>query len=59
MQSIRSRVFDILLAVWTGVFGVGIPVLKLSYASDRTIRRATRLWARGVFLGLRLVVGLD
>lgn len=59
MQSIRSRVFDILLAVWTGVFGLGIPVLTLSYASDRTIRRATRLWARGVLLGLRLAVGLD
>jgi len=59
LQGIRSRVFDILLAIWTGLFGFAIPALTLFSASDRTIRKATRLWARGVLLGLRLVVGLD
>ncbi len=41
------------------MFGFGIPVLTLFSASESTIRKATRLWARGVLLGLRLVVGLD
>lgn len=59
MQSIRSRVFDVLLAIWTGVFVFGIPVLTLLDASESTIRKATRLWARGVLCALRLVVGLD
>ena len=56
---IRSRLFDVLLAVWTGLFGLAIPVLTLLRAGDHTIRMATRGWARGVLFGLKHVVGLD
>lgn len=58
-RSIRSRLFDLLLAFWTGLFGLAVPVLTLSRARDRTIRVATRYWARGVLFGLKHVVGLD
>jgi hypothetical protein len=56
---IRSRQFDVLLAVWTGLFGLAIPILTLLRARDLTIRMVTRSWARGVLFGLKHVVGLD
>jgi 1-acyl-sn-glycerol-3-phosphate acyltransferase len=58
-QSIRSRLFDLLLAVWTGLFGLAVPILTLLRARDHTIRVATRYWARGVLFGLKHVVCLD
>lgn len=57
-RSMRSRVFDLLLAAWTGLFGLGVPILTFSRASDHIIRRVTRLWAKGVLFGLKHVVGL-
>jgi 1-acyl-sn-glycerol-3-phosphate acyltransferase len=59
VQMIRSRLFDLLLAVWTGLFGLAIPILTLLRAGDHTIRMATRGWARGALFGLKHVVGLD
>jgi hypothetical protein len=56
---VRSRLFDVLLGVWTGLFGFAIPILMLLRARDHTIRIATRGWARGVLFGLKHVVGLD
>ena len=56
---IRSRLFDVLLAVWTGLFGLAIPILMLLRARDHTIRMATRGWAHGVLFGLKHVVGLN
>lgn len=58
-QGIRSRLFDFLLAVWSGLFGLAIPILTLLRARDYTIRKTTRCWARGVLFGLKHVVGLD
>mgnify|MGYP000262340161 CR=1 FL=1 len=58
-QNIRSRLFDLLLAVWTALFGLAVPALTLLRVHDRTIRAATRYWARGVLFGLKHVVGLD
>ncbi len=58
-QNVRSRLFDLLLALWTGLFGLAVPVLTLLRARDHTIRAATRYWARGVLFGLKHAVGLD
>jgi 1-acyl-sn-glycerol-3-phosphate acyltransferase len=57
MVTIRSKAFDILLGIWTGVFGLFIPVLML-VGTPRTMRRMSRNWARGVLFLLRHVVGL-
>ena len=59
MQRVRSISFDVLLAVWTGLFGLAVPVLVVGRASGRTVRKMTRWWARGVLLLLKHVVGLD
>ncbi|WP_349371199.1 lysophospholipid acyltransferase family protein [Salinarimonas sp.] len=53
----RSRAFDAYLALWTGLFGLAIPIFAL-VGSPRAIRAATRVWVRGAFFGLRAIVGL-
>jgi 1-acyl-sn-glycerol-3-phosphate acyltransferase len=57
MTNLRSRAFDLLLAVWTALFGAFIPVL--SRVDPRRVRAASRLWVTGAMGLLRAVVGLD
>ncbi|MGJ3262466.1 MAG: lysophospholipid acyltransferase family protein [Salinarimonas sp.] len=54
----RSRLFDAYLALWTGLFGLAIPVFWLAGSPRPAIRAATRVWVRGAFSGLRAIVGL-
>lgn len=54
----RSRLFDGYLALWTGLFGLAIPVFWLLGSPKPAIRAATRVWVRGAFVGLRAIVGL-
>ncbi|HEV7293138.1 MAG TPA: lysophospholipid acyltransferase family protein [Devosia sp.] len=55
---IRSAAFDVVLALWTGLFAVGIPWFSLTGAPERAIRSVTRLWAGGILAILRVMVGL-
>src|SRR5690606_9965260 len=50
--------FDVVLATWTCLFAVGIPWFAVVGGQEKTIRSATRLWARGILSSLRVVVGL-
>ncbi len=54
----RSKLFDLLFALWTSLFGLAVPVLWLCGSPKPAIRSATRLWVRGALFGLRHVVGL-
>jgi len=58
MQRIRSKLFDIFLALWTGLFIPALAVLWLCGSPEREVRLASRLWARGILLGLNWLVGL-
>jgi 1-acyl-sn-glycerol-3-phosphate acyltransferase len=58
VQRVRSILFDILLAIWTGMFVPVLAVLWLCGSPERGVRLASRLWARGVLAGLRWLVGL-
>jgi 1-acyl-sn-glycerol-3-phosphate acyltransferase len=58
IASARSRAFDGFLALWTGLFGLAIPIFWLAGSPRPAIRAATRVWVRGAFLGLRAIVGL-
>jgi 1-acyl-sn-glycerol-3-phosphate acyltransferase len=58
VQRIRSTLFDLLLAVWTGLFVPVLAVLWLCGSPERGVRLASRLWARGVLLSLKWLVGL-
>jgi 1-acyl-sn-glycerol-3-phosphate acyltransferase len=55
---IRSKLFDLLFALWTALFGLAVPVLWLCGSPKSAIRSATRLWVRGALFGLKHVVGL-
>lgn len=48
-----------MLAIWTSFFAAGILWYSAAGAPEKSIRAATRLWARGVLATLRVVVGLE
>src|SRR5690348_3354472 len=58
VQRVRSTLFDLSLAVWTGLFGPVLVILWLCGSPESGVRRASRLWAHGVLLGLEWLVGL-
>ena len=58
MQRLRSKLFDISLAVWTGLFTPALAILWLCRSPERGVRVMSRLWARGVLIGLNWLVGL-
>lgn len=58
MQRIRSILFDLLLAVWTGLFVPVLAILWLWGSPESGVRQASRSWARGVLVGLKWSVGL-
>jgi 1-acyl-sn-glycerol-3-phosphate acyltransferase len=59
VQRARSKLFDILLALWTGLFAPALAILWLCGSPERGVRLASRLWARGILVGLKWVVGLN
>ncbi|QRM28490.1 1-acyl-sn-glycerol-3-phosphate acyltransferase [Microvirga sp. VF16] len=58
MQRARSILFDILLTVWTGLFAPALAVLWLLGSPERGVRMTSRLWARGILVSLKWLVGL-
>ncbi|MBA9064987.1 1-acyl-sn-glycerol-3-phosphate acyltransferase [Methylobacterium fujisawaense] len=58
MAHARSLLFAAYWAAWTTLFLAPLAVFLLSGSPERPIRRATRLWARGILAGLRHIVGL-
>jgi len=58
MQRIRSTLFDLLLVLWTGLFVPILAMLWLCGSPERGIRLASRLWAHGILVGLKWLVGL-
>lgn len=58
VQTIRSRVFDAVLVLWTAMFLPAVPVLLLCGRPKAAIRATSRLWASGVLSALRWTVGL-
>lgn len=59
MACLRSRFFDLALALWTLLFAFGIPFLWSCGSPEAAIRSVTRLWASGVMRALRYTVGID
>ncbi len=57
-QRLRSRVFDLVWALWTMLFGPAIPLLLVMGAPARVVRIFTRIWARGMLIELAWIVGL-
>lgn len=58
MQALRSLTFNVLWGAWTGVFGLAIPVLWLLRSRPSTVRKLSRVWARGVLALLAASAGV-
>lgn len=58
MQHVRSKLFDIFLALWTGLFTPALAILWLCGSPERGVRLASRVWAHGVLVSLKWLVGL-
>lgn len=58
MQYVRSKAFDVLLVLWTLLLSPALPILWSTNAASRRVRAVSRLWANGIMLMLRAVVGL-
>ena len=58
MQRIRSRIFDVALAVWTAMFAPALAVLLVSGRPRTLVRATSRIWAKGILVLLRWTVGL-
>ncbi len=58
VQRVRSTLFDCLLAVWTGLFVPALAILWLCGSPERGVRLASRVWAHGILVGLKWLVGL-
>ena len=50
LQRLRSRLFDVILVLWTAAFAPAALVLALLGAPERAVRRTARAWAglRGI-----------
>jgi 1-acyl-sn-glycerol-3-phosphate acyltransferase len=58
MPSVKSKLFDVYLALWTLLLSAAVPFLALR-GDARRIRRVSRLWSNGIVFGLRHIVGLS
>jgi 1-acyl-sn-glycerol-3-phosphate acyltransferase len=59
LQPIRSRLFDVALVLWTGLFAPAALALALCGTPERAVRKAARIWARGTLRLLGWCVGLN
>lgn len=58
MRALRSLAFNILWSGWTALFGLTIPLLWGARSPPRTVRKFSRLWARGVLVLLAVTTGI-
>jgi 1-acyl-sn-glycerol-3-phosphate acyltransferase len=58
VQHVRSKIFDILLTLWTGLFTPALAILWMCGSPERRVRQVARIWARGVLIGLKWLIGL-
>ncbi len=58
MDIVRSIIFYVAWALWTGLFGLAIPLLWLIGSPAKVVRLFSRVWARGILSMLSVIVGL-
>ena len=58
LERVRSRLFDVVLVVWTGLFAPAALAPALCGKPERAVRRTARAWARGTLRLLGWCVGL-
>jgi 1-acyl-sn-glycerol-3-phosphate acyltransferase len=58
LQPVRSKLFDVVLVLWTALFAPAALVLALCGTPERAVRKTARTWARGTLRLLGWCVGL-
>jgi 1-acyl-sn-glycerol-3-phosphate acyltransferase len=58
MQRLRSLAFTAAFAAWTAAFSPVLLTIWMMGSPERMVRASSRVWARGVILSLRWIVGL-
>jgi 1-acyl-sn-glycerol-3-phosphate acyltransferase len=59
LHYLRSILFDIAVVILTIVVSLSVPFLMLFNASSATVRAVSQVWAGGVMVLMKYVVGLD
>ena len=59
MHYLRSIIFDTAVVILTVVLSLTVPLLWLFNASSATVRAVSQVWANGIVLLMKYVVGLD
>jgi 1-acyl-sn-glycerol-3-phosphate acyltransferase len=59
LHYLRSIAFDAAVVIWTLVLSPTLPFLRLFNASSAQVRAVSQLWANGIVVLLKFVVGLD
>ena len=59
MHYLRSIIFDTAVVILTVVVSLTVPFLWLFNASSATVRAVSQVWANGIVLLMKYVVGLD
>ena len=59
MHYVRSILFDMAVVILTLVVAMSVPFLWLFKASSATVRAVSQVWANGIMLLMKYVVGLD
>lgn len=59
MHYLRSIIFDTAVVILTVVVSLTVPFLWLFNASSATVRTVSQVWANGIVLLMKYVVGLD
>ncbi|MET0868470.1 MAG: lysophospholipid acyltransferase family protein, partial [Pseudorhodoplanes sp.] len=59
MHYVRSILFDAAVVILTLVVAMSVPFLWLFKASSATVRAVSQVWANGILVLMKYVVGLD
>jgi 1-acyl-sn-glycerol-3-phosphate acyltransferase len=59
LHYLRSIIFDTAVVILTVVVSMTVPLLWLFNASSATVRAVSQVWANGIVLLMKYVVGLD
>ena len=59
MQYVRSKLFDVVLVLWTLLMSSAIPVLMICGKPRAGIRRVAQIWLRGIELAIWYIIGLQ
>jgi len=59
LHYLRSILFDAAVVILTVVVSLSVPFMALFKASSATVRAVSQVWANGIMLLMKYVVGLD